>query len=432
MKRVVNFFMFISLLVSVSCSGGSQEQDIITVESGQFMKGGEPYYFVGTNFWYGAILGSQGEGGDRERLHRELDHLKSIGVTNLRVLVGADGVEGWKSKITPTLQSEPGVYNDELLDGLDYFMYQIGERDMTAVLFLTNAWEWSGGFSQHLMWAGELPADFVPDLTAWNGFRAQVTKFVRNDKAKEIFSNHVKYILSRTNRYTGEEYINDPAIFSWQLCNEPRAFSDESKEYLYEWIAQSANLIRSIDPNHMISTGSEGSMGCEGDIELFERIHALENISYLNAHMWAKNWSWIDSNDMEGTIDSAIEKCNSYLDEHIAIAEQLCKPLVFEEFGLPRDNGEILRGTPTTLRDRLYKVVFDKIVDSATTNGAFAGCNFWAWGGEAEQIAGEEFWRKGMQYCGDPAQEAQGLNSVYSDDATTIALIEATTLQLTK
>ncbi len=44
--------------------------------------------------WYGAILGSTGRGGNRERLAAELDLLQSIGVGNLRVLVGADGAEG--------------------------------------------------------------------------------------------------------------------------------------------------------------------------------------------------------------------------------------------------------------------------------------------------------------------------------------------------
>lgn len=55
---------------------------------------GLTYYFVGTNFWYGAILGSQGEGGNRERLLRELDFMKMHGIDNLRILVGADGENG--------------------------------------------------------------------------------------------------------------------------------------------------------------------------------------------------------------------------------------------------------------------------------------------------------------------------------------------------
>ncbi len=426
MKHLVGILLLTIALLTASCSDSlhCQTENIITIKDGQFVKNNEPYYFIGTNFWYGAILGSQGEGGNRERLDRELDFLKSCGITNLRVLVGGEGEKSYPSKISPILQPNPGEYNDELLDGLDYFMYQLGERDMNAVLYLANAWEWSGGFIQYLQWAGEIDEDFDADNCGWNEYRAAATKFVRSEKATELLNNHIKFIVSRTNSYTGEKYIDDPALFAWQLCNEPRAFSQESKEYLYRWVDQTSSLIRSLDPNHMISTGNEGQMGCEGDIELFKRIHSLENISYINAHMWAKNWSWIDTEDMDGTIDSAIEKCDSYLAEHIAVADQLNKPLVFEEFGLPRDNAAIARGTTTAHRDRLYKRVFDKIVESSHNGGSFAGCNFWSWGGEAEQIPGREFWQSDMDYSGDPPQEAQGLNSVYCDDKSTITIIK--------
>ena len=62
----------------------SQEQGpgFINVNGKQFIRDGKPYYFLGTNFWYGMNLGSSGQGGDRDRLLRELDHLKKIGVKN--------------------------------------------------------------------------------------------------------------------------------------------------------------------------------------------------------------------------------------------------------------------------------------------------------------------------------------------------------------
>ena len=47
-------------------------------------------------------------------------------------------------------QPEPGVYNDEVLAGLDYLMMELGKRDMTAVLYFNNAWEWSGGYTQYV------------------------------------------------------------------------------------------------------------------------------------------------------------------------------------------------------------------------------------------------------------------------------------------
>ena len=137
-------------LVIISCTGRGGT-DIIGIENGQFVKDGSPYYFIGTNFWYGPILASEGRGGDRERLTRELDSLCSMGVRNLRVLVGSDGPEGVYTKVEPVLQYAPGRYNDTLLRGLDYFLVELGKRDMEAVLYLNNAWEWSGGYSEQCL-----------------------------------------------------------------------------------------------------------------------------------------------------------------------------------------------------------------------------------------------------------------------------------------
>ena len=157
MKQTLLLCAAFGLAVS-ACSPKPQapaEHTFITVnDSGQFVRDGKPYYYVGANFWYGAILGSTGRGGDRERLHRELDFLKDIGVNNLRVLVGADGPDGVKTRVEPSLQREPGVYNDTIPDGLDYFMNELKKRDMTAVLYLNNSWEWSGGYSLYLQWTG--------------------------------------------------------------------------------------------------------------------------------------------------------------------------------------------------------------------------------------------------------------------------------------
>ena len=84
----------LALMVFTACQWSHQPADakqdnFVKVESSRLMLNGKPYNYVGTNFWYGAILGSNGQGGDRDRLHRELDTLKALGLTNLRILVGA-------------------------------------------------------------------------------------------------------------------------------------------------------------------------------------------------------------------------------------------------------------------------------------------------------------------------------------------------------
>ena len=419
MKKHFIFLSFVlALLAACAPKPADSGHSFIRVNAdGQFVRDGKPYYFVGTNFWYGAILGSQGEGGNRERLHKELDFLKSIGVNNLRVLVGADGEEGVKARVQPTLQTAPGVYNDTILDGLDYFMNELRKRDMTAVLFLNNSWEWSGGYSVYLQWSGHGKA-VIPAIDGWPAYMEYVKQYQQSDSAKALFAKHVEYIVSRTNRYNQLKYVDDPTIMSWQIGNEPRAFSDENKEPFARWMASVAAQIKSLDANHMVSSGSEGLWGCEGDIALFEKIHSDSNIDYLNIHIWPYNWGWVKADSLVEMLPQAKENTRQYIDQHMEVAKKYRKPLVLEEFGFPRDGFQFSKTAPTTARDAYYSYVFDLIRQQRESGGLFAGCNFWAWGGFAEQTPGHVYWEKGDDYTGDPAQEQQGLNSVFATDST--------------
>ena len=419
-------FLLLTVLLFLlgACAPKPAEHSFIKVNAdGQFVRDGKPYYFVGANFWYGAILGSEGEGGNRERLHKELDFLKSIGINNLRVLVGADGENGIKTRVEPSLQVAPGVYNDTILAGLDYFMNELRERDMTAVLYLNNSWEWSGGYSVYLQWSGHGEA-VVPAVDGWPAYMEYVKQFPQSDSAKALFANHVNYIVSRTNRYNQIKYVDDPTIMSWQIGNEPRAFSDENKEPFARWMADVAAQIKSLDPNHMVSSGSEGSWGCEMDMNLFEKIHADPNINYLNIHIWPYNWSWVKADSLKELLPRAKENTKKYIDDHMVIARKYSKPIVLEEFGFPRDGFSFSKEAPTTARDEYYRYVFDLIRQDRESGGLFAGCNFWAWGGFAGQNPDHVFWEKGDDYTGDPAQEQQGLNSVFATDST-IEIIKA-------
>ncbi len=421
MNRLLLPLCFIAILL---CACQESKTEFAKIENGQFIENNKPYYYIGANLWFGAILGSQGEGGNRERLLEELDQLNQLGVNNLRVLVGADGHGGVRTKAEPTLQKAPGEYDADLLEGLDYLLVEMGKRNMKAVLYLNNAWEWSGGYTQYLMWAGEEQAP-IPVVDGWDKYMAYASTFITNDKAQAIFDNYVTDIVTRTNSLSGERYIDDPTIFSWQISNEPRCFNPDNKEAFAKWIGSTAKLIRSLDPNHMISTGSEGSHGCEGDIELFEKIHSFDEISYLNIHIWPKNWSWIDPSDMASTIDKAKQNTTEYIANHIEVAQRLGKPIALEEFGFPRDGMLFTLDTPTTYRDQYYQFVFDAVINSADNSGLLGGCNFWGWGGNITPSDESLFWRKGDPYCGDPAQEEQGLNSVFTSDGSTLKIIKA-------
>ena len=266
---------------------------------------------------------------------------------------------------------------------------------------------------------------FVPDVDAWPAYMDYVKQYQQSDSAKALFANHVRYIVTRTNRYNGRKYVDDPTLMSWQIGNEPRAFSDENKAPFARWMADVAAQIKSLDSNHMVSSGSEGMWGCEGDMALFEQIHADSNIDYMNIHIWPYNWSWVKEDSLTEMLPQAKENTRKYIEEHLAVASKYKKPLVLEEFGFPRDGFQFSKTSSTTARDAYYAYVFDLIRQARESGGLFAGCNFWGWGGFAQQTDGHIYWEPGDDYTGDPAQEQQGLNSVFASDSTTVKLIQA-------
>ena len=436
MKKII-LIVVLLLVAVVAClwwinkkdKNEQAEDKFVKVVDGHFQRNGKPYYYVGTNFWYGAILGSEGRGGNRERLCQELDDMKAMGIDNLRILVGSDGEEGVLTKVEPTLQKAPGVYNDTILAGLDYLLMEMGKRDMVAVLYLNNSWEWSGGYGFYLEHAGEGVAP-RPNEDGYPAFMNFMRKYATSEKAHKLFYDYVRFIISRTNRYTNVAYVDDPAIMSWQIGNEPRAFGKEELQPFTNWLKEASALIRSLDKNHLISIGTEGAWGCEGDYETYEKISSDPNIDYCNIHIWPYNWSWAKPDRLIEDLPAACDSTKQYIDRHIEICDRLNKPLVMEEFGYPRDGFKFDKKTSTKGRDGYYKYVFSLVAENAEKGGKFAGCNFWAWGGRANPQ--HEQWLPGDDYTGDPAQEAQRLNSVFSTDTTTLEIVKQQVVRMEK
>ena len=448
MKRIAYLYVVMALAALIGCQSNQAEKDIefVTTRDGRFYRGDTEYKFIGANFWYGAVLASEGQGGDRERLQKELDLMQEVGITNVRVLVGGEGPDTVASHVLPVLQPEPGVYNDTILQGLDYLIAELEKREMTAVLFLNNSWEWSGGYGAYLEWAGCGP---VPDWSDWTIAQNYHCQFVKNDSAKAMAERHVRYIVSRTNTVTGKPYSESPAIMAWELANEPRAFARDSvtKACFAEWVETQAKLIKSLDSNHLVTTGSEGLEGCEEDSALFRKIHAFPEIDYICIHIWPYNWRWLGPasgpletakgingpNSMIDNLDNACSKTFQYINDCYYAVWDLDKPIVVEEFGYPRDNYSITPGTPTVGRDRYYWAMFAKIDELSKKDivgGKVVGCCFWAWGGYAQPK--HVRWQPWDDYVGDPAQEEQGLNAVFASDTTTLEVIRQAAERLSK
>lgn len=418
---------------STNRASSYSSSDFITIQGTQFRLRGEPYRFVGTNLWYGAYLGSPGATGNRSRLSRELDQLKSIGVTNIRVL-GLSEASELKRAVRPAIMTSPGQYDEDLLTGLDYLLAEMAQREMTAVIYLNNFWQWSGGMTQYVAWfTGASPLD--PDVTGdWNGFMDNSAKFYSIEQAQRAFKDAIRTLITRRNTVTGKLYNEDPTIMSWQLANEPRPGSDTNgltnARAFIDWLESTARYIHALAPKQLVSTGSEGWMGTAGDRALYVESHKSPHIDYLTFHMWAPNWQWFDPKRAAQTYDSGWAKARDYLDWHIDVAGQLGKPIVLEEFGMNRDEGSFDPAASTKYRDRYYRDVFSVLEQRAAEGAAIAGSNFWAWNGAGRTHNADSMWKPGDDFVGDPPQEAQGLYGVFDSDASTIAVIKAHAAQL--
>jgi mannan endo-1,4-beta-mannosidase len=399
----------------------------VAVKNHQFYLNGGPLYYVGTNYWYGSLLGLERDGRRGVgRLRKELDFLKANGVTNLRLMAGAEGAGMINGviRVGPPLQPRQGEFDVRVLDGLDLVLSEMAKRGMKAVIFLSNNWEWSGGFQQYLDWNGRVPEGMRTRKLTWDELRDVVSGFYGCAPCKAGYDKQVGLILGRTNRHSGRKYTEDPTIMAWELANEPRPMRPAAADAYRRWVADAAAMIKARDKNHLVTIGHEGYMGTE-DLKLYEEIHADRNVDYLTIHIWPKNWGWFEGHAVGEGFGSVVEKTLGYVGQHLPVAERLRKPLVVEEFGLPRDGHSFDPASPTSLRDAYYARILSFVERHAASNGHVAGANFWAFGGTARPLKGQKFWKAGDSYTGDPPMEEQGLNTVFDSDESTWKVIRA-------
>ena len=416
-------------LPTKSASTSRKTNDFVTVRNGRFELRGRPYFFIGTNLWYGCYLGAPALAGGRQRLVRELDRLQSIGAGNLRLLAGSE-TSPLAGAIPRGITRSPHDWDEDLLRGLDFCLAEMAKRDMRGILFLSNYWQWSGGFAQYVRWiTGEnIPDPDRPVMARgdWVGFMRFSARFYTTPAAVGLYRDYVTHLIQRRNTVNGRLYRDDPAIMTWELANEPRPGTDDaddkSVQVFCQWVDENARFIHARDPNHLVCTGSEGIWGCLKRPEVFIQAHQTPAIDYVTVHMWLKNWGWLKDPQLGPDYEQAAARAKDHVEQHNAIAtDTLHKPLVLEEFGLPRDHENDSPDSPATARDDYFRRMFDQVADSCRAGRALQGANFWTWGGEGRAGTGPP--DSTAVLTGDPPCEPQGLNSVFDTDTGTLAVI---------
>jgi mannan endo-1,4-beta-mannosidase len=188
---------------------------------------GKTSYFAGSNsYWIGFLT-------NNADVDLVFDHLEESGLRILRV---------WGFNDVNAVPSSGTVYYHLLKDGtatintgadglqrLDYVVASAQARNVKLIINFVNNWSDYGGMAAY--------------VTAFGGSQ---TSWYTNTAAQTAYQAYVKAVVSR--------YKDSPAIFAWELANEPRCNGCDTS-VLYNWIKTTSAYIKSLDSKHMVAIG---------------------------------------------------------------------------------------------------------------------------------------------------------------------------------
>jgi hypothetical protein len=286
-----------------------------------FCLDGRTYYFAGANdydtFTYGGSYGDiETQWMDKARIDAHMAEMAADGVTVLRTWMFDH--ETWHG-----FESSKGVYSDEQFAEFDYILYSAAQHNMRVIPVFENYWEAYGGIDTRLSWEGL----GTGQSNRWRFFNQSACPGCFTQ-----YQNYVSYALNRTNHYTGVKYKDDPAVFAWELMNEPRyegQGTDESVNgtTLRKWVDTMGAYIKGIDGNHMVDAGLEGhgtKYGFGGDEgNPFVAVQESPYVDFTSAHPYP-NESWANL-----SLDQTLTLINAWLsDSHNVVG----KPFFMGEF----------------------------------------------------------------------------------------------------
>ncbi|KAF8470593.1 glycoside hydrolase superfamily [Kalaharituber pfeilii] len=192
------------------------------------------------------------------------------------------------------------------LQRLDYIVNAAAVHEICLIIPFVNNWVDYGGMKV-----------YIDAIASGQGHDA----FYTNTAIKNAYKNYVKAVVFR--------YTTSPAIFAWELANEPRCAGA---------LAQSgsctpARVTAWISEIHLVSDGSEGFFNTAGHSDWFynggegvdfEAVLKLSSIDFATFHLypshWSQDYSW----------------GNTFITDHGSAARAIGKPTILEEYGVPR------------------------------------------------------------------------------------------------
>jgi mannan endo-1,4-beta-mannosidase len=329
---IITFVLWCSAL-GPGTANAREETDFVKRQGTGFVLNGAPFNVAGINNHYLTF-------GSRQEVLRVLDDAVAMHANVVRTFIqpvigspeGApvSTIWDWKSNSDASNLGAKGAYliywdasrqaigfneNGNGFERLDFVVAEAQKRNLKLLIAFLDFWDYAGGAQQ---------------MRAWYGSDDTNTFFFSDPKCREDYRTVVSYVLTRRNTITGTVYQDDPAIFAWELMNEPNI----KPESLYlSWVADMAAFVKSIDQNHLVAAGYGHDRMADIDIP---------SIDFGTWHGYPLYFNITN------------DQFNALINDLCEIGRKASKPVLLEEFGLARsdpDQSEVYRRWLTTIRD---------------------------------------------------------------------------------
>ncbi|KAK0210748.1 glycoside hydrolase family 5 protein [Desarmillaria ectypa] len=244
----------------------------VSTRNGQFIVNGSEFKFIGVNApWLPTLI-------TKEDIKNTLCNMSEAGIKVVRTWGFNDVTEIPENKNQTWFQliNKNGTVTinngTNGLQKLDFVLEAAHECNVLVVISLTNNWNPVANSSTMKMLDNTRPRNALSnDFGGMDTYVRQFggckhDEFYTNQTLINAFENYTTQIVTR--------YVNNPTVFSWWIANDARCSSSVeaspscTAQTVTAWHSTIAQHIKSIDSNHIVSSGNQGFF-CVGCPKLF-------------------------------------------------------------------------------------------------------------------------------------------------------------------
>ncbi|SFH57930.1 glycoside hydrolase 5 family protein [Planctomicrobium piriforme] len=212
---------------------------------------------------------------------------------------------------------------------IDYAIQKAAEHGLKLNIAFMDFWQYGGGSQQMRAWYGSTGGLGQTGLGAppeGGNPDERYTFFFTDERCKADYKRLVEHVLNRRNSLTGILYKDDPTIFAWDLMNEPEM---KTVEMSLAWKREMAAYVKSIDKQHLLSSGAEGFYNGSGGNDPAAEL-AIPDLDFGTWHTYPV-YHDLQSDDVLKLIA-----------RHAGDAKKANKPVLLQEFGYGSNNPDQL------------------------------------------------------------------------------------------